>query len=1106
MAPARRQLAHPKEYALDSETARAALRILLAFAIGVGLTYLAWQHIGTHLSLSTDIVGATTFADFDVYRYLYRFYDIALVLPVATALAYLILFRFGPLRAAPPVRKWPPLLEETGAIPDAADTGSALLELDHTEEVERLGVRQLFWVPARVGLPALAVAIEASVARSPHSAVLTSFSVEAALLYAAAVIVATITLGLRRRLRARPVDRIDPVPAAAGWISRSIALDLPAVNAIASIVVLPLLVVVSSSTTVTVSANGHVVYYHWFPAWLGALATAIVTLIVVRALLRADSFTTRLQVERRTLLIVVAPILLFMVTATIEGAQRVFSGFDDAQAMVGAQLTFGHGLWPWRDILLLHGFFYDDLYGAIGIWVLSATRWGSNSGQSLFVLPFTVVVLYGFIVYFARKNALLIIAGALAVVLGLLPGWDGTRYVLVPVVLILFDRVLRRGSWSRCLLLMVSVVFISIVTPEATLLMLGVLATLVSAEIIHCPRPVRFVTSFSRTIRCAVAGAGLIALWVIFLIATKTFSGFVTYYQTTVTGHQLWGAFSPQWSLTGDPWATVEFALPIALYLLTVCKVVFKLTQRTPWRPFEWVLVASSTPVLLFYEVVLDRMDGGHVNEVFQTLIPFVILWAMEFVRIGDLWFVRGVDRLARRWPSTPHFRTAVPVSLLAIVAIAAGSPKTVASWENIPLGFHAVVPVDAPSSLALGYTRPGAVDLAQVTDLRNVLDRYAGKNGPVFDFVNEMGVTYFLLNRVPGARFYDVSVAQTTRAQDLEVSDLERSRPHVVVFNDTQYGLPSYDGIWSMERNYIVSQYILDHYRPLLDTHGQLILLRNDLFKRARPYPKLSVPPVTSDLYFDENVPACDWGYTPNFLYHPSSRAAVGGVNLPVKSSGTKETVSMTGWAFDTPDDLPGQILVVSGGRLIASTVPNIYRPDVVRAIHTGGAAYSGFTIQFSLPPHASYRIFVLNADGSVTPLSSATSTGANDSPPPNLTTPNGVVRPQRIVSSEGHIESVSESLARSFTLTVPAGTDLSSFEWMEMRTRVGLGNSHIEVTDSVTGGASHVIALSTLASIGRTVFTRVGSCLQWHGYKTTTLTMLVSGPPTSFSVQVLK
>lgn len=1078
---------------------RPVLRFALATGIGAGVTDLVWRHIGTHLSVTTDIVGRTTFADFDIYRYLDRFYDIALVLPVTVVLVYLLIAKFGPLRAPAAVLPWPPALDCSDTVMGLAQrTTSVAVPADADTEAGDL--LPLLWVLARIALPAFTIGLEANATRSLHIETLTRFWIVIGLLYTATVVMTGTLLCLRRWVTSTPRDQRKQTTRLS-FLQQWITMDTSSVNSIASIVVVPLFVLVSSATTVTVTANGHVAHYPWFPLWFGTAATIIVTIVVVRALRRANDPQSRQRVERRTLFVVVIPILLFMITASLQGAQGPFQAFDDAQSMVGAQLSFGHGLWPWRDLFLLHGFLADDLYGAVGMWVLSPTRWGSNAGLSLFIVPFTIIAFYAFIVYFSRRNRLLMVAGTLALVLELVQGWAITRYVFLPVVLILFDRVLRLGSWRRCILFMASVVFISIVTPEATLIMLGILVTLVLAELIHRPRHEPLARSFSRTGRCIVAGAVLTVVWVLFLISTDSLSGFIAYYQTTISGHELWGAYSPQWSLIGDPWATIEFALPIALFLLTVWKVVDKLRRRSPWRPIEWAIVASSSPVLLFYQVVLDRMDTGHVSEVFQTLIPFVLLWAIDIVGTADGLIVRTGDWLIRRWNARARFPIRGPITIAAVVVIALGSPISLTSWEKIPASFHILVPTNAPSQLPLGYTQPGAVDIAQITDLGKVLDRYAGRKGPVFDFTNEMGVTYFLLNRVPGARFYHVESAQTAKAQNLEVKDLEHSRPHVVIFNDVDFGLPNYDGIWSMERNYLVSQYILDHYRPLLDTHGQLIMLRDDLFANADPLPTLSATPLTSGLYFD--MPACDWGYVPNFLVHPTPASTTDQVTLPAMRTGTANLVTVTGWAFDTPDGQPTRdVIAVTGGRVVAALLPTSPRTDVAAALNNQTALSSGFQFQFPVSQGASYQIYTVNSDGSVTPLTSQASNSVG-----SVVTFDGTAHPIRINDSEGHIDTTTRTASTEmYKLTVPAGTNLDSYQWMEMQSRSGFGHSRIEITNSLTGGPSHIIGLSTLPSVGNSVFTRVGSCLQWHGYGTSQLTLLVHGPAANFSIRLLK
>jgi hypothetical protein len=89
---------------------------------------------------------------------------------------------------------------------------------------------------------------------------------------------------------------------------------------------------------------------------------------------------------------------------------------------------------------------------------------------------------------------------------------------------------------------------------------------------------------------------------------------------------------------------------------------------------------------------------------------------------------------------------------------------------------------------------------------------------------------------------------------------------------------------------------------------------------------------------------------------------------------------------------------------------------------------------------------------------------------------------------------------------VTIPAGTDLSAYQWMVMQSSKTFGKSHLMVTDSFPSWPSHDIVFDTLPRAGKEVFARVGSCLQWHGYHTPSLTVVVSGPAIPSSVHLLK
>jgi hypothetical protein len=1041
------------------EAAQAVVAVGVAGVAGLWL----WRRTGTQLSVTTDIVGSTTFANFDIYHYLTHFYIAVLLVPAIAVAVYLALGRWGPLawRSAP--RTAVALLGRGVAEPEEPTA--------QTAAAARLGAA--LGVVARPGLPALVIALEVEVGRSTGARTLTlGPGVLAALAYALVVGLAAVLLNVRMRN---------------GREAWSLA------NAVLALTVVPLLLLlVSASTAVTVASDGSVVHYPWLPVWLAAVTAAAGLGLIALAVVRRHWAAAR--VERLVLVCAVAPVLLFLLTGLLMGDQGPFNGFDDAQALVGGHLVSAHGLWPWRDLFLLHGFLYDGLFGMLGTWAFGATRWASNTGQALFVVPLSVIALFVFIVYFARRNYALVAAACAAVILGLLHNWLASRYIVLPIVLVLFDMVLRRGTWRRCLAFMASVVFTSIVTPETTLLVLGVLAILVVADLVHREPGRPLQVTFQRTIRCAVTGAAITLAWLFLLLVTGCLSGFLSYYLTTISGHELWGALPIHWPLPDDPRASVEFVIPLVLFGMTVVMLAWKLNRRSPWRSAQWVLVASATFVPLFYQVALDRFDGGHVGEVFETLVPFVVLWGMELVRFGDGLLHRFGGLLGSRttvWP----WRTVTPIAVVAVLLIVLWSPLPAPGlWSALPAHFHPVVAKADTTGFPLGYTVEGAVPVGQLRDLQAVLDRYAGPSGAVFEFVNEMGVPYFLLDHVPGARIYHVEAAQTTGAQELEIEDLGRSRPALVIFNDTTFGLPNYDGIWSMERNYLVSQYLLDHYRPLIDVQGQLVMLRNDMVATAPPLPPLAGPSRTSDLYFAD-VPPCNWGYTPAFLRPPGADEVARGVDAPAEAAGLVTTA--TGWAFDTAAGQPPvAVAAVSGGSVVGRTAPSVARPDVAASLGSGQTQPTGWVLSVSTGVDTPIDFYALNHDGTATPLGSphVASAGIRE----------GAHTYTVVQGGAGHIDLL--GIATRMTMHVPQAAPLSDYRWIEFHSPSGFGEATVRLTDQASNpDSARMITFKTLPRVGHTVYLRVGSCIQWHGYATHDLSVLLENAPADVTARVL-
>jgi hypothetical protein len=339
-------------------------------------------------------------------------------------------------------------------------------------------------------------------------------------------------------------------------------------------------------------------------------------------------------------------------------------------------------------------------------------------------------------------------------------------------------------------------------------------------------------------------------------------------------------------------------------------------------------------------------------------------------------------------------------------------------------------------------------------------------------------------------------------------IDDLEKSRPPVIIFNDTTFGLPDYDGITTMERDYNVSQYVLDHYQPLLDTDGQLVMIRDDLAASAPPPPKLSQPPVTTGLYFD--MPSCNWGDIPNFFDVPSDVAQATSLELPLTSLGLRDVIQVSGWVFDeSARRVPKAVLVVSGGRVIASAAPSTNRPDVAAALGTFSAQQSGFSVGLSVPPGTPFALYALNSDGSVSVIpDDHGTTGSALTAGSTLTTADGlrhIVREAKAATLVSSVDTQTVEQATMYSVQVPAGVSLSSYDWMDFGPANALGNAEVQLSDTEGMAPSHTIQLSSLNQSSRRLLVQVGSCLQWHGYQSKSLYLAVGSATARPSLSLL-
>ena len=420
-------------------------------------------------------------------------------------------------------------------------------------------------------------------------------------------------------------------------------------------------------------------------------------------------------------------------------------------------------------------------------------------------------------------------------------------------------------------------------------------------------------------------------------------------------------------------------------------------------------------------------------------------------------------------------------VAAITVVTIAplAGVPSVMAAATSVASHEQATSFAE-PTIPRLGYAAPSAVDPSLLRDLATALDTYAGKSGPVFDMTNAPGYIYYLLDRSPSSRFVNIALAMTPYAQDLLIGELRRSRPPVVIFDSTTTGLPIWDGIPNNVRDFDVSQYVLSNWTPILQTHGELLLLRSDLIARRPPIPRLIVPPVSANLWF--SGPACDWGSIPNFLSSPASGSSV---EMPVTAQGPRVVSYIRGWAVDTAARAPTRLLVLaSGHRVLGTARPGVQRPDLVGAVGKY-RRYSGFSAEMVRPPgDGPITVYWLTADGILHPLAGQQS--------PLLS---GVLRLPDGTNArvgapiQGRVEVATSKTETIGVAHIPASVTITDYGLLTLHAGGPLGPSDITISDVPGGSADQDIDAHALPPSRATLGVPVGSCLQWHGYRSHTL-----------------
>lgn len=797
-------------------------RLLVSMTLAGGLALMVFAALPADLDVRTDIVGYPTFANFNVTRYLWAYALITVVFPFVTLALYLLLTRaiLGPLGLRGPIRHPLPNVEE---VPVAAGWPGRFVSLGRT-----------LLVAAVLGLEA--AAIEASHEWIAFSLVFLGYGFAVGFVGFVAVRIARL-----------------PGVDAAGCL-----------NTIAAPITIAGLYGVSESTEVTVSATGVVHDYPWFPLWLALGAVVALYIWLGLGFARSKTHAECGSLERRALLLVVGPAGLFLLVASLPGALGPVDVFEEGQLLAGSELV-RDGFLPWRDLLVAHGLLYDVGNGLVGAEVFENSRWGILAGQELLVQPLSWVALYYLLTFLFGANWLFLLGTQLLVVTGDL-FIVHTRFLLLPIILVLLAALLRRPTVARAVAFSSLLVVQVIVTPEALTAAAAYVGTLVLFESFYYERGRGLAAGFRRTWLCAVSILAAVVGWSLFLLAAGVLDDWVFSFTTLIPGHALTG---------GIPFAIsksdFEVVTPVALVLVVFTFVVARVRLRRPLALQDWVMLAMAVLTFLYFAKFLSRANHFHVDHSFSVAVPLLLYVAYRGITFGEKALLRSARARGLDWFPPRHTLTA-PLLLFLLVFMPV---SVVDAARSTPGHFGVTVPAE-PAVARSGFQRPGEDDAGLIGDVNESLATLLGPGRTIFDFSNAPGLFHYLLDVTPATRYYHVSLAMRRRTQTDLVRLLEKSRPGVVVFTSDGTGRSqaSLDGVPNQVRYYDISQYLLDTYVPVLESGGFIFMQRRDRGTRAN-----------SELYF--HVDSCDWGYVPNFLsVAPESSADA--LSLSFRSSRT--------------------------------------------------------------------------------------------------------------------------------------------------------------------------------------------------------------------------
>ena len=397
--------------------------------------------------------------------------------------------------------------------------------------------------------------------------------------------------------------------------------------------------------------------------------------------------------------------------------------------------------------------------------------------------------------------------------------------------------------------------------------------------------------------------------------------------------------------------------------MISFAYAAVRLQLRRGFYLEDWVMAANVIFLIFYYPKFLARMDTGHVYQPFLVALPLILYIGVRGIGAAERWL--------RDWrPTAPIARlTLHPISLLIVVVTVAMNWTPLHDRVENARVFHHVTVGEPNPVKRVGYS--AVFDVQAYRDVKRVVDSYLGPKDRFFDFSNSPALFFYLMGREPAIRWFHVSITYPAELQHDVIKRLAKANPKLIAFDNDSDPFPAlsnFDGMPTSVHSYDTSQWILDHYKPLLWTHGITFYARRDQPPASQARLRLAVPPATHRVPF--SVQPCNWGAAPNFL-NSEALPPPGAQGVGARVRPTATAVTVVGWAGDPNARVPARkVIATVDGKVVGEEKPSLKRPDLVAFGLPSGFVRAGFQLQVPVPEGHKLHLYGESADGKLTEI----------------------------------------------------------------------------------------------------------------------------------------